>query len=379
MRRPVLLTSFLSALVLSACGGGGGSSAVAPTPPPVSAAAPVPGITLVADLTPVFGVPPSGNETDSSMAMDKAGNVFISSTLNSFIARVTPGGVITTYAGIWQPLGDRPPFIDGDKASATLARPGALAFDPAGNLLVVDQGAIRRIAADGSIKTLPGTGVAPNYPYEPERGFLAGDIVFDKAGNLYAADSGYMMVRRIGADGAITSVAGHCIVVPYIGEGSTKPTYSCGANFTPVDGVGAAAYLSQPSRIGIDSNGNLVLADWYHLRRIVPATGQVSSLAGYGGPTTVRGFVDGPAATARFSTPTGFAADEYGNLYVADAPNNAIRKVTPDGTVSTVHTMGEKGPFIEDYGRGAPRRLVYLGNKSFYVLTDVALIKLVLP
>lgn len=319
-------------------------------------------------------------ENDSSMAMDKAGNLYVSNTLQGIISRVTPSGVVSVYAGSARlPNTSVPPYVDGDKATATLATPGAIAFDPAGNLLVIDSFVIRKIAADGSISTLPGTNV-PYAPRNADKGFSATDMVFDPAGNLYVADAGYLMVRRIAPDGTITSVAGHCTPTMSVPEGGLPPIVVCGSSGQAADGVGSAAILEQPRHIGIDSKGNLVLADWYFLRHVVPDTGQVSMFAGYGGPMTVRGNVDGAPATARFSMPTGIAADENGNIYVADSSNNAIRKVAADGTVSTVFTMGQPpNSIIEDYGPGAPRRLLYLGNKTFYVLTDTTVMKVILP
>jgi sugar lactone lactonase YvrE len=318
-------------------------------------------------------------ENASSMAMDKAGNLYVSNTLQGIISRVTPSGVVSVYAGSAHlPNTSVPPYVDGDKATATLANPGAITFDPAGNLLVIDSVKIRKIAADGSISTLPGTNVRYD-PQNADRGFSATDMVFDPVGNLYVADSGYGMVRRIAPDGTITNVAGHCTPTMYVPEGGLPPIVVCGRR-QPVDGVGSAASLEQPRHIGIDSKGNMVLVDWFYLRHVVPDTGQVSMFAGYGGPTNVRGNVDGAPTTARFSMPTGIAADENGNIYVADSSNNAIRKVAADGTVSTVFTMGQpRNSIIEDYGPGAPRRLLYLGNKTFYVLTDTTIMKVILP
>jgi hypothetical protein len=209
-----------------------------------------------------------------------------------------------------------------------------------------------------------------------DKGFGADDMAFDSAGNLYVSDVTYTMVRRIAPDGTISNVAGHCnLATWYPDRPDGVPLVLCGFGGTPVDGVGSAANFVYPGQIGIDSKGNLVLADGLFLRRVVPGTGQVSTVAGYG----LTGNVDGAPTTARFGSLNGIAVDENDNIYVADSRNNAIRKVAADGTVSTVFTMGQPRDLSEGYGQGAPRRLLYLGNKTFYVLTEASIVKVILP
>lgn len=372
MRRFYLLLASLLASQFAGCGGGESQSQNVTV-----SVVPATGAFLFTNVPSMLSGTGERYENDSSMAMDKAGNLYVSNAVQGIISRVTPSGVVSLYAGRARLPGSVPSYVDGDRATATLASPGAMTFDPAGNLLVIDSYAIRKIAADGSISTLPGTKV----PYDArnaDRGFSAQDMVFDPAGNLYVADSGYRMVRRIAPDGTISNVAGHCTPVPWQPEGGQAPVEYCGSG-EPVDGIGSGAVFKEPGHIGIDSKGNLVLADWFSLRRVAPATGQVSMFAGYDGPMTVVGNVDGPPATARFGSLNGIAADENGNIYVADSRNNAIRKVAADGTVSTVFTMGQPRNLIENYGPGAPRRLLYLGNKTFYVLTEASIFKVILP
>ena len=112
------------------------------------------------------------------------------------------------------------------------------------------------------------------------------------------------------------------------------------------DGAAAASRFSDPFGTAVDARGNVYVADGHRIRRIAP-DGLVSTFAG-----AQAGFADGPAATAAFDTPSALAIDRLGNLYVADTGNNAIRKVAPDGSVSTLAGGGEAG-YLDGVGRAA--------------------------
>lgn len=139
-------------------------------------------------------------------------------------------------------------------------------------------------------------------------------VALDRAGNLYLADAGdHNQIRKIAADGVQTILAGH-------GEGY-------------VNGTGAQAVFHTPSGIAFDPAGNLIVADTgNHAIRKVSMQGVVTTLAGSG----VAGFQDGPAGQAQFNGPIGVAVDKAGNVYVADTYNDRIRKIAPDGSVSTL-------------------------------------------
>ncbi len=139
-------------------------------------------------------------------------------------------------------------------------------------------------------------------------------VALDRAGNLYLADAGeHNQIRKITPAGVQTVLAGH-------GEGF-------------IDGPGAAAAFHTPSGIAFDGAGNLLVADTgNHVIRKVTMEGVVSTVAGNG----VAGFQDGPAGQAQFNGPVGVAADKAGNVYVADTYNDRIRRIAPDGSVSTL-------------------------------------------
>jgi sugar lactone lactonase YvrE len=139
-------------------------------------------------------------------------------------------------------------------------------------------------------------------------------VVIDRAGNLYVADAGdNNRIRKIALDGSVTTLAGGA-------EGFA-------------DGAGAAAAFHTPSGLAIDRAGNLYVADTGNnaIRKVTPE-GVVSTIAGGAGA----GWRDGAGRAAQFNGPLGVALDAHDNLYVADTNNDRIRRIGPDGTVTTV-------------------------------------------
>ena len=146
-------------------------------------------------------------------------------------------------------------------------------------------------------------------------------LAIDRAGNLFATDGGdHNRIVKIAPDGSITTVAGQR-------EGFA-------------DGAGAAAAFHTPSAVAIDASGNLYVADTgnHAIRKVTPG-GAVSTLAGNGQP----GYSDGKGSAARFNGPVGVAVDKDGNVFVADTYNDRIRRVAPDGLVTTVAGDGVPG------------------------------------
>ena len=145
-------------------------------------------------------------------------------------------------------------------------------------------------------------------------------VAADAAGNIYVGDSNNQRIRKISPDGTVGTLAG-----------SGSP--GC------ADGVGAAASFDYPYGVTVDSAGNLYVADHsaHRLRKITP-DGTVSTLAG-----STSGFADGAGAAASFDSPTGVTVDAAGNVFVADTNNERIRKITPNGTVSTLAGSGHPG------------------------------------
>jgi uncharacterized protein (TIGR03437 family) len=257
------------------------------------------------------------------LAMDSSGNLYIADTGNSVIRKVTPTGTITKVAGTYTAgySGDYDPDkTDEDNGKATLAQlshPIGLAFDAAGNLYIADtsnnrirkvdtNGIITTVAGNGSTGSLGDGGKATDAPlYNPE------GVALDGAGNLYIADTNNGMVRKVSADGIITTVAGTGMF-GYSGDG----------------GPAAAASLNYPKSIALDGSGNMFIVDSYNSRlRMVASDGTIHTIAGDGR------FGDqgdgGPATRARLRFPSALALDAAGRIYFSDTQNNRIRLLTP--------------------------------------------------
>ena len=259
-------------------------------------------------------------------------------------------GVVTTIAGVVDQSGS----ADGTGAEARFSIPNGVASDGAGNLYVADTGnnTIRKIViATGTVTTLAGTrGGAPNgYAYcsyadgiGGRAGFCTpGGITSDGAGNLYVADSSACTIRKIViATGEVTTLAG-----------------SGGSYGTSADGTGADARFNDPIGIASDGAGNLYVADYggRTIRKVVVATGDVTTFAGTPG---AQGSADGTGRAARIGGPSGVASDGAGNLYVTDSDNNTIRKIViATGAVTTIAGVASLGMVSSSVdGTGADAR-----------------------
>ena len=246
---------------------------------------------------------------------------------------------------------------DGAGAVARFNTPMGIAVDSRGNVYIADsqpvelfedftQGeiwpagnsTIRKIAPTGTVTTVAGTSGI----YGSADGTGGGAQFFDPfgvaadgAGNLYVADTFNNTVRKISASGIVATLAG-------------APGVSGSA-----DGKGTAGRFSNPYGIAVDSAGNAYVADTNNdtVRRITPG-GVVTTFAGAAG---IPGSADGAGPSARFNQPFGIAVDSSGTVYVADSGNSTIRKITPDGTVTTL--AGQAGVYGSADGVGAAARL----------------------
>ncbi|UTY59910.1 gluconolaconase [Massilia sp. erpn] len=214
--------------------------------------------------------------------------------------------------------------VNGAAAQARFADPYGIVADGAGNVYISDGGAnnrIRKIGADGQVSTLAGgaEGYAEGKGAQAAFNTPSG-LAIDKQGNLYVADTGNHVIRKVTPDGTVSTLAGNGI-----------------AGYA--DGKGAEAQFNGPLSVAVDADGAVFVADTYNdrIRRIAP-NGVVTTVAGNGKP----GFTDGAAASAQFDTPCGVAVDGLGNLYIADSLNDAIRKLGTDGLVSTIVSAPEE-------------------------------------
>ncbi|MDP1832712.1 MAG: hypothetical protein Q8K67_11685 [Geothrix sp.] len=252
-----------------------------------------------------------------AMAQDGIGNLFVSDWGNHTIRKITPSGLVSTLAG----TAAIPGSADGTGPAASFKNPSGVSLDGSGNIYVVDAGnnTIRMVTPAGVVSTLAGTpGIIGHLDATGPAASFNGPtgLVVDGSGNVYVADCGNHIIRKIAPGGVVTTLAG-----------------TAGAPGS-ADGPGATAGFNGPTGITLDGSGNLYVTDRGNntIRMITPA-GVVSTLAGVAGTT---GRADGLGSDASFSGPIGIAMDGSGNLYVTDIWNSTIRRITPTGVVNTV-------------------------------------------
>ncbi|GAA2775224.1 hypothetical protein GCM10010521_62180 [Streptomyces rameus] len=276
-----------------------------------------------------------------SLAMDSTGTLYFSDRDNHRIRKITTDGKISTVAGTGTAgfKGDSGPAV-----SAQLKTPRGVAVDSAGDLYFADSEnhRIRKITADGKISTVAGTGTAgfrgDGGPATAAQLNLPYSVAVDSAGVLYVADGGNHRVRRIAADGQISTVAG-----------------TGAAGFGGDGGPAVSALLKWPIGVALDGAGALYVVDSQNHRvRRVTADGKISTVVGTG--TSGFGGDGGPAASAKLAAPVGAVVDSTDTLYIADYGNHRVRKVTADGTISTVAGTGTAG-FGGDGGPGTSAQL----------------------
>ncbi|MDB5145467.1 MAG: hypothetical protein JWQ66_4180, partial [Mucilaginibacter sp.] len=239
---------------------------------------------------------------------DPAGNLYVADSYNNAIRKITPAGVVSTYAGS-SVKGNAGGYADGPAASALFNGPSGVAIDASGNLFVADENnnAIREITPAGVVSTFAS---------------LSGpsSVSFDSSGNLYALtqSSSSNEVVKISATGIVTVVAGN-----------TGTGY--------VNATGTSARFNLPNDLHLDASGNIYVADLYNnaIRKVSPG-GVVTTFAGSSTPGNTAGYANGTGTAALFNNPNALAIGNGGIIYVADLGNRDIRKITPDGAVTLV-------------------------------------------
>ena len=297
----------------------------------------------------------------TGVAVGADGSLYIADTYHYRIRRVGPDGIISTVAGSGQ-YG-----FSGDGGPATQASLGyrnfpiTVALGADGSLYIADSGnnRIRRVAPDGIISTVAGNGCNSGYPDYSScelgdggpaikaRLYFPTGVALGADGSLYIADQVNVRIRRVAPDGIISTVAGNGLY-GFSGDG----------------GPATQAQLFHPCGLALGADGSLYIADCGNnrIRRVAP-DGIISTVAGNGCNSDYPDYSscilgDGGSATQAGLSPRGPALGADGSLYIADIVNNRIRRVAPDGIISTLAGNG-CNPGYPDYsscklGDGGP-------------------------
>jgi sugar lactone lactonase YvrE len=414
-------------------------------------------VTPEGEVTTVAGTPGVSGNTDgkaleasfnspADVAIDASGSLFVADSGNHVIRRIAPDGTVSTFAGAAGEAGG----LDGPRLEARFHAPALLAFGPGDALYVVESShTLRQIDSSGQVRTLAGRTGEPGYfdgPAPLARFRFPAGLAVMADGTAVVADFGNNAVREVPPDGETRTIAGMAVPgaadgtglnarfngpagltvdaagVLYVTDwnnstirrispqGEVTTLAGSPANPGTEDGTGRLARFMKPADVVLDSHGDLLVVDWeaHTVRRVTPQ-GAVSTVAGSGGQPgasdgpgdvarfnhpngvaigpddtlyiadsenhTVRridnkglvstiagspgvpGDADGPAAEARFSFPYDIAVDKTGNLYVADAQNNSLRMITPQGRVATVAGYGGRPGTADGHLRAARFRL----------------------
>jgi uncharacterized protein (TIGR03437 family) len=283
----------------------------------------------------------------NGLALDDSGNLYVADGAHGRIRKIDSGGIITTIAGngLFRFTGD-----EGPATIAVLDLPVGVATGPGGDIFISDNKnyRVRAVRPDGTIHTVAGSGLnIGNFSKDNQQATTIGlggpgYMAADGAGDLYIAD--VAAVIRVNPDGTIGLIVNAPHDLGFSGDG----------------GPARNAAASLIKGLALDPAGNLYFSDQnnHRVRRVTPdgaistyagtgAVDPVSSYDGSRGPVVHRGSFSGdggPASQATLNEPGGLALDSGGNLYILDSRNERIRKVTPDGTISTIAGNGQLGP-----------------------------------
>ncbi len=312
------------------------------------------------------------------LTVDSAGNLYIADGVNNRIRMVAPNGVITTVANVFAnrlavdsggalyfTVGDSIGKLGPDGAITTFLEHsggiyslGGLAVGSGGNIFVADTdrnrvlqvssgGVITTVASDGAFDS-SGVVIGGLYPT---------DVAVDAAGNLYIVDFDDNSVFEVSTGQSVTKLAG---------QGFFSSGYSG-------DGAAAtSAMLNKPTSVAVDAAGNVYIADqWNNRVRMISLNGVINTIAGNG--TYSFSGDGGPASQAQLGGPSGAAFDSAGNLYCAYINNDRVRKISPNGTITSVGGNRTPGSSGEEVRPSAPRLTSLRSIMQAWQLTQPAM------
>lgn len=301
------------------------------------------------------------------IAIDDTGNSYVADHRQHVILKAARSGEVSVIAGKEGVRG----HLDGWGASARFTSPHGVVRDHHGFLYVMDgqYSSIIRVLSPGPdawVSTLAGTheGGSTDGDQAVARFSFLSALAVDHQGNVYVTDRGNATVRMINKHKAVKTVAG------LAGQRGYQ------------DGFGAAVRFNAPTGIALSRSDprhghvpHIYVTDAYsHTLRMITPDGRVTTLAGSG----ERGHVDGAGTSVRFTYPTGLAMSHDGVLYVADTGNQVIRKVSQSGIVTTL--AGRSGRRGLHDGRGAeahfdfPERISLDAQGNLYVTSGQNLV-----
>jgi len=276
----------------------------------------------------------------AALAMDQGGNLYVADEKNHRIRVITPEKTVSTLAGSGTTGALLGGYVDGPVDTARFADPIALCLGPDGRIYVADSDnqRIRAVSREGVVATLAGSG---------DSGKLIGGYV-DGPTDIAQFNCPYDVVMD--EQGSIFVADYFNNVIRRIAHDGQVTTFAGNGQPGHKDGLGTAAQLAYPNRLARDRQGNLHVTEGHsrdmwemesgnRIRKVTPQ-GMVTTVAGSG----EAGYADGPAKTAQFDTPMGIDIDAQGNIYVAEYLGHCLRIITPDGQVHTLAgTCGEAG------------------------------------
>lgn len=293
-------------------------------------------------------------DNPTGIAVDAAGNLYVADTGNDAIRKITPAGAVTTLAGV----PGTSQYVDGPGDRARFLQPLALAIDSSGTLFVTDEMRIRSVSSAGQVATVAMIPVGSNVDSRSLQALVPRAIAADARGHLLVTNG--LSTRRIvaGATGML--------------EGAEVAEDLWGTRIADARGVAT------------DSSNNVYVFDLQRRisRTFNPTTVNANVLNPLAGAPNASGAANGTGAAATFEQVVALTVDPQGNVYAADAVNNLVRRITPEGVVSTVAGTARNGTLQTGSlpGSLAPiRGIANDGKGNLYLTSGNAVIKIRLP